>query len=95
MNTKSYNSLGVVFKDEDDLMARAKKLEGLKFSEISEIIGQLDETHRKHTKGVATKVIETEYFGIPSNSSEAPDIENLGNALVCVVVGRIAKSLSG
>ena len=59
-------------------MAHAKKLEGLRFSEISALIGQLDETHRKHTKGVAAKVIETEYFGIPTNSSEAPDFENLG-----------------
>lgn len=59
-------------------MAHAKKLEGLRFSEISALIGQLDETHRKHTKGVAAKVIETEYFGIPTNSSEAPDFEDLG-----------------
>jgi DNA mismatch repair protein MutH len=59
-------------------MAHAKKLEGLRFSQISESIGQLDENHRKHTKGVAAKVIETEYFGIPTNSSEAPDFENLG-----------------
>jgi len=59
-------------------MVYAKKLEGLRFSEISSLIGQLDDTHRKHTKGVAAKVIETEYFGIPTNSSEAPDFENLG-----------------
>ncbi len=58
-------------------MAHAKKLEGLRFSQISELIGQLDESHRKHTKGVAAKVIETDYFGIPANSSEAPDFENL------------------
>ena len=59
-------------------MAHAKKLEGRRFSEISKDIGQLDETHRKHTKGVAAKVIETGYFGIPTNSSEAPDFEDLG-----------------
>ena len=66
------------FRNEAKLMAHAKKLEGLRFSEISTLIGRLDETHRKHTKGVAAKVIETEYFGIPTNSSEAPDFENLG-----------------
>jgi DNA mismatch repair endonuclease MutH len=66
------------FQTESELMIHAKKLEGLRFSEISAMIGQLDETHRKHTKGVAAKVIETEYFGIPTNSSEAPDFENLG-----------------
>jgi len=59
-------------------MASAKKLEGLKFSEISDLVGRLDTEHRKHTKGVVAKVIETEYFGIPSNSSEAPDFEDLG-----------------
>ena len=66
------------FQTESELMVHAKKLEGLRLSEISAMIGQLDETHRKHTKGVAAKVIETEYFGIPTNSSEAPDFENLG-----------------
>ena len=68
----------MVFSDEQQLLTYAKKLEGLRFSEISASIGQLDETHRKHTKGIAAKVIETEYFGIPTNSSEAPDFENLG-----------------
>lgn len=66
------------FRNENKLMDYAKKLEGLRFSEISSLIGKLDEGHRKHTKGVAAKVIETDYFGIPSNSSEAPDFENLG-----------------
>ena len=66
------------FHDEEELIDYAKKLEGLRFSEISSLIGKLDESHRKHTKGVAAKVIETEYFGIPSNSSEEPDFENLG-----------------
>ncbi len=66
------------FGSESELMAFAKKLEGRRFSEISESIGMLDENHRKHTKGVAAKVVETEYFGIPSNSSEKPDFEDLG-----------------
>ena len=68
----------MAFQDESQLMAYAKKLEGLRFSEISTLIGMLDEINRKHTKGVAAKVIETDYFGIPTNSSEAPDFENLG-----------------
>ena len=66
------------FNSESELMAYAKKLEGRRFSEICDSIGKLDENHRKHTKGVAAKVIETEYFGIPSNSSERPDFEELG-----------------
>ena len=65
------------FNSEYELMAYAKKLEGRRFSEICASIGKLDENHRKHTKGVAAKVIETEYFGIPSNSSEKPDFEEL------------------
>ena len=63
---------------EEDLVFFAKELEGKRFSEICESIGMLDENHRKHTKGVAAKVVETEYFGIPSNSSEKPDFEDLG-----------------
>ena len=66
------------FNSESELMAFAKELEGRRFSEICESIGKLDENHRKHTKGVAAKVVETEYFGIPSNSSEKPDFEDLG-----------------
>ena len=66
------------FETEEALMVHARKLEGKRFSEICESIGTLDENHRKHTKGVAAKVVETEYFGIPSNSSEKPDFEDLG-----------------
>ena len=66
------------FHSQSELMAFASKLEGRRFSEISDSIGMLDENHRKHTKGVAAKVVETEYFGIPSNSSEKPDFEHLG-----------------
>ena len=66
------------FDSESELLAFAKKLEGRRFSEISASIGMLDENHRRHTKGIAGKVIETEYFGIPSNSSEKPDFEDLG-----------------
>ena len=68
----------MAFQSEVELLRFAKRLEGRKFSEISESIGELDESHRKHTKGVAAKVVETDYFGIPSNSSEKPDFENLG-----------------
>ena len=66
------------FSDEQQLLTHAKRLEGMKFSEISRLIQMLDLKHRKHTKGIAAKVIETNYFGIPSNSSEKPDFEELG-----------------
>ena len=71
-------NVGSRWKTEEDLLKYAQRLEGKKFSEISESIGKLDENHRKHTKGVAAKVIETDYFEIPSNSSEHPDFESLG-----------------
>ena len=66
------------FSNSLELLEFAKKLEGKRFSDISAEIGMLDENHRKHTKGIAAKIIETEYFGIPSNSSEKPDFEELG-----------------
>ena len=43
-------------------MVYARKLEGKRFSEIWRSIGMSDENHRKHTKGVAAKVVETEYL---------------------------------
>ena len=66
------------FESESELLTFAKKLEGRRFSEISDSIGMLDSSHRRHTKGVAARVVETEYFGIPSNNSEKPDFEELG-----------------
>lgn len=66
------------FKNEDDLMAFAHRLEGLRFSQISSLISELDVKERRHTKGFIGKIIETDYFGIPSNSSDAPDFEHLG-----------------
>ena len=79
------------FSGEDELMAYARRLEGLRFSEISTLIGKLDEGHRKHTKGIAAKVIETGYFGIPTNSSEAPDFEELGIELKVSPLRRIER----
>ena len=66
------------FSTERELLSHAKKLEGMRFSEISQLIEKLDSKHRKHTKGIAAKVIETDYFGILSNSSEEPDFQKLG-----------------
>ncbi len=76
-NLESHGLL-MEFTDERELLAHAKKLEGMRFSDINQMIGELDVRHRKHTKGVAAKIIETDYFGIPSNSSEKPDFEELG-----------------
>lgn len=67
----------MLFSNEQDLLSHAKRLEGMRFSEINHMINELDIRNRKHTKGVAAKIIESDYFGIPSNSSEKPDFENL------------------
>ena len=64
------------FHSQSELVAFAKRLEGRRFSEISESIGMLDENHRKHTKGVAAKVVETEFWFLAT--VEKPDFEHLG-----------------
>ena len=48
------------FQNEEELMDYALRLEGLKFSEISTLIGELDTKERRHTKGFIGKIIETE-----------------------------------
>lgn len=65
------------FKDEAGLLSYAEKLEGLKISDISELVGRLDLITRNHTKGIVAEVIETEYFGIAKNSDEEPDFKEL------------------
>ena len=66
------------FRDEHELLAYAKKMEGLRISDLGEIVGRMDLIHRKHTKGIVAQLIEKEYFGIPTNSSERPDFQDLG-----------------
>jgi DNA mismatch repair endonuclease MutH len=63
---------------EEELLDSAKKLEGKRISQVSDLVGSLDERHRRHTKGVVAHVIETDYFGIEQNSSEEPDFKELG-----------------
>ena len=59
------------FRDEHELLAYAKKMEGLRISDLGAIVGRMDLIHRKHTKGIVAQLIEKEYFGIPTNSSES------------------------
>jgi len=76
---------------EEQLISQAKMLEGKKLSEICESIGLLDQVHRKHVKGLAAKIIETDYFQIPRNSSEQPDFEELGIELKVSPLRYLAK----
>jgi len=66
------------YSSEEELLEYAKKLEGLQISDLGEIVGRMDLVHRKHTKGIVAQLIEKEYFGIPTNSSEKPDFQDLG-----------------
>ena len=66
------------FTNDEDLLAYAKKIEGLRISDLGKVVNRMDLIHRKHTKGLVAQLIEKEYFKIPTNSSEAPDFENLG-----------------
>ena len=66
------------FKDEKELVSYAKEIEGLRISDLGEKVGRMDLIHRKHTKGIVAQLVEKEYFGIPTNSSERPDFQDLG-----------------
>ena len=66
------------FKDEKELLAYAKEIEGLRISDLGEKVGCMDLIHRKHTKGLVAQLVEKAYFGIPTNSSEKPDFQDLG-----------------
>ena len=69
---------GYTLASEEELLDFAKKLEGKRISQVSDLVGTLDERHRRHTKGVVAHVIETDYFGIGQNSSMEPDFKELG-----------------
>jgi len=66
------------FDDEQELLAYAKKIEGLRISDLGAVVRRMDLIHRKHTKGLVAQLVEKEYFGIPTNSSERPDFQDLG-----------------
>ena len=66
------------FKDEKELLSYAKEIEGLRISDLGEKVDRMDLIHRKHTKGLVAQLVEKEYFGIPTNSSERPDFQDLG-----------------
>jgi DNA mismatch repair endonuclease MutH len=65
-------------RSEAELLSYAKRLERMRISEISELVGGLDVNERRLTKSVVANIIETNYFGIPTNSEEYPDFKDLG-----------------
>lgn len=66
------------FESEHQLFEYAKQLIGKRISDIHLSVEKLDKKGRKFTKGVIAKVIETDFFDIPTNSQEEPDFRNLG-----------------
>ena len=66
------------WRNEAELLTHAKKIEGLKNSDLGQKVDRMDLIHRKHTKGLVAQLVEKEYFGIPTNSSERPDFQDLG-----------------
>lgn len=68
----------ITFQNEAELLVHAKKLEGMRIQDISTDVGWLDNSNRKLTKSVIANIIETDYFGIPTNSHEDADFKDLG-----------------
>lgn len=62
----------------DNLMKKAKWLEGKTLSQITEAIKNTDSESRVTTKGDVGYVIEKGFFGIDKNSDTEPDITHLG-----------------
>ena len=71
------NIMGIKYKNIDDLVKKAKEIEGLKISDVGKSVGLLDTENRKYTKGKIAAIVESNFFGIPINSYERPDFENL------------------
>jgi DNA mismatch repair endonuclease MutH len=65
-------------KSVDELLDKAKWLEGKTLSEIAEVIKKSDNVSRVVTKGDVGYVIEKGFFGIERNSESEPDITHLG-----------------
>jgi DNA mismatch repair protein MutH len=59
------------------LIEKAKSIENQKISDIGREVGVLDDTYRMYTKSIIANIVETNFFGIPTNSSEKPDFDYL------------------
>ena len=61
----------------NELKLKAKSIEGQKIHDIGRKVGLLDERERRFTKSIIANIVETNFFGIPTNSYAKPDFENL------------------
>jgi DNA mismatch repair endonuclease MutH len=65
-------------KSIDELLEKAKWLEGKTLAEITEAVKKSDNISRVITKGDVGYVVEKGFFGIDKNSETEPDITHLG-----------------
>jgi len=65
-------------KDIDELIKKAKWLEGKTLSQVDEAIKSSDRASRVKTKGGVGHVLEKGFFGIEKNNLCEPDISSLG-----------------
>ena len=61
-----------------DLKSKAQEIEGKKIFDIGKRVGLLQQRERRFTKSIVANIVETNFFGIPTNSYAEPDFENLG-----------------
>lgn len=65
-------------KSANELLAKAKWLEGKTLDEVDKAIAGSDKVSPVHSKGNVGYVIEYGFFGVEKNSANEPDIEHLG-----------------
>jgi DNA mismatch repair protein MutH len=65
------------FQNDSELLSYAKKLEGKRICDICEDDNRMLTAKPKSTKAVIANIIETKYFGISTNSDQAPDFKDL------------------
>jgi DNA mismatch repair protein MutH len=63
---------------ENELLHHAKKLEGMRISNVSRIVKRLDQEERRYTKGLIGEAIESGYFGLSKNPRNEVDFMELG-----------------
>ena len=64
--------------NETELIKKAKSIEGMNIIDVSDNIKIFDNKPANKTKSVIANIVESNFFNIPTNSSEKPDFQQLG-----------------
>tara|TARA_Y100001970_G_scaffold75158_1_gene95248 strand:- start:316 stop:1098 length:783 start_codon:yes stop_codon:yes gene_type:complete len=72
------DTMGIKYKNVKQIVKKAKQIEGQTISDLGKKVGLLDKRERRFTKSIIANIVETNFFGIPTNSSPQPDFLNLG-----------------